>query len=77
MVRKPMTVAGETSTCKMANTPTVTAISCRRARSAEAAMRHERKYTVISSATSAMKITSDCAAFVVTDEPQEGPIDED
>ena len=40
-------------------------------------MRQDRKYTVISRATSAMKMTSDWAALLVTDEPQEGPIEED
>ena len=54
-----MTVAGETSTCRIAKTPTVTAMSCTSARSADTAIRHERKYTVISKATRAMKMTSD------------------
>ena len=52
-------------------------MSWTRASRAEAAMRHERKYTVISRATRAMKMTRDCAALVVTDEPHEGPIEED
>ena len=55
----------------------VTAMSCTSASSADAAMRHDRKYTVMSRATSAMKMTSDWAALLVTDEPQEGPIEED
>ena len=72
-----MTVAGETSACAMAKTPTVTAMSCSSASRADAAILHDRKYTVMRSATRAMKIARDCAAFVVPAEPHEGPIEEE